>query len=245
MTDSELVQRLRQRDPAAFRWLSDNHLPSIWRFVCVRVDGDQHLAEDIVSETMLALLAAVGSDPAGLDAEPNADAAAEPQARSGTEITNPGGWLRTVAARKVQDHYRAVARVRHLMDDARNGTLETSKSNADHSDPAKQTERQERRAEIRDIMDELSEQQRIALEWKYLDKLSVREIAARWETTEKAVESILFRARGEFRSRVDRRNRQGSVPAASAPQAPRNGTRSPDTEAMVVQKAPLPTQSCE
>jgi len=235
LTDSELVQRLRRRDPAAFRWLSDCHLPSIWRFVCVRVDGDQHLAEDIVSETMLALLAAVGTD-----AEPETDAPALPQA--GTEIVNPGGWLRTVAARKVQDHYRAVARVRHLIDDARNGTVETGRADAGESDPAKQTEQQERRAEIRNIMDELPEQQRMALEWKYLDKLSVREIAARWQITEKAVESILFRARGEFRTRLNRRDRQDSRPSvsSSASHTQRNGARPTDTESKHEHNAPLP-----
>ena len=51
-------------------------------------------------------------------------------------------------------------------------------------------------------MDALSDQFRAALEWKYLERLSVRDMAARWGTTEKSVESILFRARGEFRRRL-------------------------------------------
>ncbi len=51
-------------------------------------------------------------------------------------------------------------------------------------------------------MDELSDQQRMALEWKYVERLSVREIAERLDTSEKAAESILFRARKEFRQRM-------------------------------------------
>ena len=70
------------------------------------------------------------------------------------------------------------------------------------ADPATQNELQETRAEVRRAMDNLPEQYRLALEWKYLDGLSVREIAARWETTEKAIESILFRARREFRDQM-------------------------------------------
>jgi predicted DNA-binding protein YlxM (UPF0122 family) len=54
-------------------------------------------------------------------------------------------------------------------------------------------------------MDSMPEQYRMALEWKYLDQLSVREIAARWKMTEKAVESILFRARREFRDQMTQR----------------------------------------
>jgi hypothetical protein len=37
-----------------------------------------------------------------------------------------------------------------------------------------------------------------------LDNLSVREIAERWEITEKSAESILFRARRELRERLEK-----------------------------------------
>ena len=178
MNESDLVERLQQRDAAAFQCLSEHYLPSVWRFVYTRVDGDSHLAEDIVSETVLALVRAVSDE-------------------STATIENPGGWLRSVANHKVQDHYRAVARVRHLIDDAK----QTAESE-DEDDPAKWCEKQEKRAEVRRAMDHLAEQERTALEWKYLDKLSVRAIAQRWETTEKAVESILFRARRELRLRL-------------------------------------------
>ena len=41
-----------------------------------------------------------------------------------------------------------------------------------------------------------------ALEWKYIDGLSVREIAARLELGEKATESLLTRARESFRDAI-------------------------------------------
>lgn len=68
------------------------------------------------------------------------------------------------------------------------------------TDPVKRQELEEMRMEVRQTMDNLSEQYRLALEWKYIDKLSVQAIAARWDITEKAAESILFRARREFRA---------------------------------------------
>jgi len=40
--------------------------------------------------------------------------------------------------------------------------------------------------------------ERVALEWKYLDGLSVQEIAARLARTEKAAEALLYRARRSF-----------------------------------------------
>jgi RNA polymerase sigma factor (sigma-70 family) len=52
-------------------------------------------------------------------------------------------------------------------------------------------------------LDALPERQRIVLEWKYLDGLSVREMAERLGETEKAIESVLYRARREFRRLFD------------------------------------------
>ncbi len=203
LSDSDLVERLRQRDPAAFQCLNERYLPSVWRFVYTRVDGDVHLAEDIVSEAMLALVRVVTEE-------------------SATGINNPGGWLRAVANHKIQDHYRAAARVRHLMDDARQSQEQAQSplrnpmnAGGDQSDPAQRHESEERRAEVRQAMDQLSDQYRTALEWKYLDKLSIREIAARWNSTEKAVESILFRARRELRARLQEKPAASDQVAAS------------------------------
>jgi len=177
LDDSALIAGLRSQDPVAVQELSDRFLPTVWRFVFVRANRDRHLAEDIVSETVLALIKAV-SDPE-------------------LQIQNPGGWLRTVAGNKLADHFRAAARVQHLIDDAKQNS-----DTFDDDDAVKQQELEERRAEIRGVMDELPEQQRLALEWKYVDRLSVREIAARLGLTEKAAESILFRARKDFRQRM-------------------------------------------
>jgi RNA polymerase sigma factor (sigma-70 family) len=184
LNESDLVQGLRDRNPAAVQYLSDCYLPSVWRFVYVRVGGDRHLAEDIVSETVLALIRA----------------AAAPEA----VIDNLGGWLRSVAGNKVADHFRAAARVQHLMDRAA-----PASASADQTDPASRQELEEQRTEVRRVMDQLPPQYRMALEWKYLDKLSVREIGQRLQLTEKAAESILFRARRDFRDRLNHRASEG------------------------------------
>jgi hypothetical protein len=64
------------------------------------------------------------------------------------------------------------------------------------------------------VLGEMSDQHRIALIWKYLDRLSVRDMAERWSATEKAVESILFRARNDFRERYEQEERS---PAQTLP----------------------------
>lgn len=200
LNDTDLLRRLREQDPEAVRSLTGSYLPSIWRFVYVRVKGDEHLAEDIVSETVLALIKAV---------------------RDETPIENPGAWMRSVAQNKVMDHFRSAARVRQLMQKV----IHTAESSNPDDAPSLKLH-EEQREQVRDIMDGLTEQHRIALEWKYLEKLSVREIARRWETTEKAVESILFRARGEFRDQHREREKKAEQPNLPAPQTTpaNNGT---------------------
>ncbi len=187
MNDSDLVDGLRCHNPAAVKHLSDCYLPSVWRFVYVRVKGDRHLAEDIVSEAVLALIRAV-SDPE-------------------LEIGNPIAWLRSVASNKVADHFRAAARVQHLIDQAKHTAP------VFHSDDAVHVqELQERREEIRQVLDRLPEPTRMALEWKYIDNLSVKEISERLDVSEKAAESILFRGRKEFRQWILMKDGQDESP---------------------------------
>lgn len=173
MDDREFIERLHRKDTAAIRHLSETLLPSVWRFVYFRVKGDRHLAEDIVSETVLALIKAV--------------------AVSDADVLSPSAWLRSVANHKIQDHYRAVARVQHLIDQAA-----AVAGQNESVQPA--CEAEEQRVAVRKVMDELPEPQRLALEWKYVDHMSVQEIAVRMALTDKAVESILYRARREFRA---------------------------------------------
>ena len=182
MDDSALVEGLRCRDPSAVRYLSETCLPAVWRFACVRAKADRHLAEDIVSEAVLALLKAV-ADPT-------------------ITIQSPMSWLRTVVANKVVDHFRAAARVQHLIDQG-----QVTQPHFDAQTASQQQQVSERRAEVREILESLPEQTRIALEWKYIDKASVREISDRLGLTEKAVESILFRGRREFRERMLRQQK--------------------------------------
>ena len=173
MNNDEFINGLQQRDPAAARHLNECFVPSIWRFVFFRVGGDAHLAEDIVSETVLALVSAASEE---------------------SNIEHPAAWLRTVASRRIHDHFRAAARVQHLME-------QTQRENAlvDDQDPNKKHDQKLQRQQVRDAMDGLTESYRLALEWKYIDGLSVKVIANRLDTTEKSAESLLFRARNTLR----------------------------------------------
>jgi RNA polymerase sigma-70 factor (ECF subfamily) len=132
------------------------------------------VAEDVVSETFLAAVNSLKRlDPDSGPIYP---------------------WLIGIARHKLQDWRR----LRHRM----SGSAEMdcrSVSLVDSANPQDGLETAERRRLIVDAMIALSDDERIVLEWKYIEGLTVREIADRTGCTEKAMENLLYRARRAFR----------------------------------------------
>jgi RNA polymerase sigma-70 factor (ECF subfamily) len=189
LTDGELLRGAQQGDAAAWRALYQRALPAVWRQAYALV-GDVHVAEDIASETMLALLK-------------NVD-------RLHSDAPKIAGWLRVVVRCKAADHQRKVFRSRDKLpvvsDAYSNGRAAGS--------PSAPLEAEETRIEVLRVLDELPDRQRIVLEWKYLDSLRVREMAERLGESEKAVETVLYRARREFRRLFEaKRAGQPALPA--------------------------------
>lgn len=180
-----LVEAGAHGDLSAWRALYDRHLPALWRYVYARTGGDHALAEDVVGETVLALVAAIGS--------------------LNPESGRLAGWLARVARSKLHDHRRKQGRAAR----AAATIARRDRPNGLAHAPAT-LEEAETRAQVLAVMGQLADEARLALEWKYVEGLSVREIALRLGRTEKAAESILLRARRSFR-RLFRRVSQSKV----------------------------------
>jgi len=102
-------------------------------------------------------------------------------------------WLRAIARNKVADHFRAQERAHAPLPDGQVA------ADAPATSPA-----QERAARVSAAMRALPAHYVDLLEEKYLDGLSVRQMAARRGVNPKAVESALSRARGAFREALQR-----------------------------------------
>jgi RNA polymerase sigma-70 factor (ECF subfamily) len=163
----------------------------VWRQAHALV-GDIHIAEDITSETMLALLK-------------NVD-------RLQTDAPKIAGWLRVVVRCKAADHQRKDFRARNKLQTV----AEASTNGATSTCPSAPLEAEETRARVLRVLDALPDRQRLVLEWKYLDALRVRQIAERLGETEKAVETVLYRARREFRRLLEHK-RPGTAVQHSLP----------------------------
>ena len=173
MTDAELVRGARSGDAEAWRTLYERYLPAVWRQAYALV-SDVHAAEDVTSETMLALLRNIGQ----FDADTTCVAA----------------WLIAVVRRQAADHHRKGFRKREVLHSSVAATLEPAEVN-----PLVAVEAEEARDHVLNVLDALPDRQRLVLEWKYLDGLSVREIAERLAETERSIEAVLYRARRGFR----------------------------------------------
>ncbi len=174
MTDTELLRQAQCGDVDAWRALYAQCLPSVWRFAVAAV-GNRAVAEDVVSETMLAMVKSL----------PQLDA----------DAVKLHAWLRGVARRKVVDHRRQRSRDQRVQESAQCSTA----SSSNVAGPTSSLEAVEERVLVLETLGRLPELERTVLEWKHVEGLSVREIARRVKKTEKSIESVLFRARKEFR----------------------------------------------
>ena len=104
-------------------------------------------------------------------------------------------WLRGIAANVVRNQLRR----------NRAGRL-PAQLDGEPADDADRAERQHREqaAQIAAALDALPERHEAVLRAKYLESCSVAEIAARWQQTPKAIESLLSRARRGFRETYDK-----------------------------------------
>jgi RNA polymerase sigma-70 factor, ECF subfamily len=177
LTDADLLLAARRGDAEAWRTLHQRYLPAVWRQAYALV-ADVHAAEDITSETMLALLR-------GID-------------RMDAEAPKIAGWLAAVVRFKAADYQRTVIRARQKLN-----IVAMTAAEGESTSPSAPLEVAETREAVLSVLDQLPERQRTVLEWKYLDSLGVREIADRLGETEKAVEAVLYRARREFRRLFD------------------------------------------
>ena len=174
MTDGELVRAVQQGDRASLEVLYQRHLPGVWRYLDSHLPRGRQATEDLVSETFLAAIRAVASfDPAQ---------------------GSVGGWLLGIARNKLRDHLRRAGREGDG-GQARDEAVEATTAEADQGLLADEVRRS-----VLQTLDALDEEHRLVLEWKYVDSLSVREIAERLGRSERAVEAMLYRARDSFRA---------------------------------------------
>lgn len=187
MTDAELLARAQRGDGKAWDQLHERLFPSAWREACARLN-DRTVAEDITAETMLALVRNLNT--------------LQP------ESCRMHGWVRQVVRNKISDWARRNERRRRALQDIADRSPDVP------LDATGEALAAEQRVAVAAILAEMREDHRMVLELKYAENLSVCEIGRRTDQTEKAVESLLFRARNEFRRKYELAGRRAGQPTS-------------------------------
>jgi RNA polymerase sigma-70 factor (ECF subfamily) len=193
--ENEIVSGLSAGDPDAWRALYDCYASAIWQFVALRMDPQRAEVADVVQETLLAAAGNVRSyDP------------------TRGSLWN---WLTGIARRHIGLYYRAESRqdrIRQAADKLGPRAAQVVRWLENREpQPPDLLASQELHTLIRAALSELDRDYEELLTLKYLDGVSVEQIAGRFDSSATAIRSKLARARKMFRQVFTARCRNRSL----------------------------------
>jgi RNA polymerase sigma-70 factor (ECF subfamily) len=176
--DDAFIDSLLRCDQAAWGALYDAHVREIYAFVNHLLEGDRGSTDDVNQDVWLQAMSSIG------------------------KFDNHRGelrdWLFGIARRRVAFHFRK--RLASAAVSLSNCPSELALADGELLLPEEVMERLERKHLVQAAFIAIPEVHRHVLYQKYVHGHSVQEIAAAMQLTVKAVESLLWRARGRLRS---------------------------------------------
>ena len=181
--DRALVDRLLEGDEVAYREFFGDRFPGLFRFALTRLDGDEEQAQEAAQNAFVTAFEKLDSF------------------RGESTLFT---WLCGICRYQIHDLRKRESRRPRLVS-AESGPdeppSELERLPSPDPDPSESIERRDRIVRVHRTLDDLPPRYGRALEWKYIEGLSVRRIAELLEIGEKAAESLLTRARDAFRRR--------------------------------------------
>lgn len=178
----QLVDRMLRGEEAAFQAFFDECFPGLYRFALSHVGYDTAAAEEVAQATLCKAITKLATY------------------RGEAALFT---WLCTFCRHEISAYYRREGRVQRqvaLTEDAPEvrAALDLLAQGA-AVDPERTLQKREVARLVQTTLDHLPRRYGDALEWKYVEGLSVAEIAGRLSVGPKAAESLLTRAREAFR----------------------------------------------
>ena len=177
------MEKLQAGHAAALNDLMARHATTVFHFLC-RMVGNEDDANDLAQETFVRVFKSRNSF------------------RTSEKFST---WLYTIAANLARNHFRWRSRHPNISLETENAETEQTLGSTLPSDapaPNEQALATERAAAVRAAVGKLPEEMREAIVLCEWEELSMAEAAAVLETTPKAVESRLYRARQILRERL-------------------------------------------
>ncbi len=187
LTESaDLVPAMLKGDERAFTRFFDSYFPRVYRFALPRLNGDAEAAADVVQATLVKAMRKL------------ADFRGEASLFT---------WVCQICRHEVVDYLRREGRHSSrvvLMEDSPEVRAAVDAiAGPEMLEPVQQYSQAEVRQLVRSVLDRLPPRYGDALEMKYVEGLSVEDIAARMGIGTTAVQSLLARARVAFRDALE------------------------------------------
>jgi len=168
-------------DERAFEEFFEGHFPGLYRFAMTRLSHNEDAAEEVAQATICKAITKLGTY------------------RGEAALFT---WLCTFCRHEISAYYRRnKMRIRHvdLIEDTPEVRAALESASGMLQGPEAAFDRAEIGRLVQVALDQLPSHYGNALEWKYLEGLTVKEIARRLRLSPKAAESLLTRAREAFR----------------------------------------------
>lgn len=177
------VQTLLRGSSSELKAFFDEYFSRLYRFTIVRVSGEHEVAKEIVQTTLSKIVMNIRSF--------KGDA---------TLFT----WMCSICSNEISDHLKKQGRFDSVIElqgtSAELDSIPTSGLVAGPERPDTVFDRDQRTLSIHETLDRLPTRYGDVLEWKYIEGLSVSEIADRLSLPHSAAQSLLYRARMAFQT---------------------------------------------
>jgi RNA polymerase sigma-70 factor (ECF subfamily) len=199
--DKVLVERMLAGDSRAFDAFFNAYFDRLYRFALIRLRNEPVAAEDIVQQTLCRAIEKLH------------------YFRGEAALFT---WLCQICRNAIADMFRSkeyqAGQPIPFEDSEEVRSALEALSALPLDDPQQSMQDEQLRRFVHVILDHLPRRYADALEWKYIQGLSVKEIAERLHVGPKAAESVLTRARAAFREGFDALGRADAfeVPAGGA-----------------------------
>ena len=179
--DKQLVKQLLKGQTKAFNTFFDSYHSKLFRFILGRVEGDHDLAMDLAQETLCKAL----------------DNLQDYRAEAALFT-----WMCQIARSFIYAHFsKQNRRRRHVIPMTEHPSIREVLMNVadgEQIQPELQLHNRQLKQLIEEVLDHLPNNYGDLLTWKYIDELSVEEMAEKANTTLIAIQSALARARQSF-----------------------------------------------
>lgn len=195
--DNQQVQAILHGDEKDMKQFFDEFFPRIYRFAIDRVSGEPQVAREVVQSTLTKVLQNIH------------------RFRGESSLFT---WICSICNNEIHDYKKRQARFNRTIS-LQGGALDLDaitqvEESATPDRPDEVYDREQKTRSIHQTLDLLPASYGNVIEWKYVEGLSVEQIAERLGLGHSAAQSMLYRARMAFQALYEKFDEQGPRPTS-------------------------------